>query len=285
MRRVLWLLIVDLAHIDLISALHMRSHDSKDDARANISNTLGCSVPEDVEKNHVWQRKHFDPFQRAKLMREGRIDNNSILTDVAFAHIPKNGGDAITNAFETLGIIMAGFWPSEGSECFYSQLPPQRLAIVNPAAAQQRFGGKDVFCVARDPYEKAISSSCHNLQFQFHVEPTLSLVNANIRRSLTAFRNGSYTESSCFWVPQVDYMKGQYGCKHVLDFRHLERDFNNFTKAHGYKLNLPDPSETHSCNIKCDWSKDDLQPDVQWLIKDTYREDFEQLGPRFGFKP
>merc|ERR1712039_245567 len=180
------------------------------------------------------------------------------LTDLAFTHIPKNAGDAVANAFSTIGVDINGFVDGQRKQCHFSQLPPQKLAIANPDLARRRFGGKEVFCVVRDPYGKAISAACMIIHYRHLIQPTAALVNMNLKDSLARFRSGHYTFETCFFAPQVDYMKGPYGCKHALDFRHLERDFNNFTKTHGYNLPLPHPNETHFISpYICKVTKDD----------------------------
>jgi len=289
MRQVLWLLVVKLACVGLTSALQV----------AAPAKTLDCvpSMQRDVFNMDAWARQHHDPDQIAVLKSQGKIaEDGKTFTDLAFVHIPKTAGDAITLAFKSLGTphihhshvrephISA--WGRGGDQCWGEQAPPKEFAKGNPALAQRVYGGKPVFCVARDPYDRAIAGACHMVAYQGigHPAPTLSEVNWFLRGALSEFRFGNYRLGTCFWIPQVDFMEGPYGCKHVLDFRNLERDFNDFVRTHGYNITLPPQDATHKCAPKCPFTKDDLDPDVLWLIKDTYREDFERLGPKFGFE-
>jgi len=274
MRKVLWLLMVKLAHIDVISALHVAVP-----AHTSISNADGCDRDDDAQ-NHRWIVDHYDQQEVARLKSQGKVVNNT-LSDLAFSHIPKNAGDAIQIAFYGLNTNYVDIQAVD--QCFYTQLPPKELARMDPALAERTFGGKDVFCVVRDPFPRAISAACHLLFLTGHVNFTRFQVNDEIRHDLSLFRSGDYKVDVCFWVPQVHYMEGPYGCKHALDFRHIEREFNDFTHAHGYNVMLPPKGATHKCTMSCPFTKDDLDPDVQWLVKDTYREDFERLGPMFGF--
>lgn len=280
MRQVLWLLVAKLASIDFISAVLVRDHR----VRANVSDTEGC-VPSDQADNvdfALWIVKHFDSDQMAALAAKGKLQQGK-LTDIAFTHIPKNAGAAIMVSFWTIGVEI-GAREADHSVCLNFQMPPERLAMVNPEEAQRAYGGgREVFCVVRDPYSKAISAACHLVQYTKGIQPTRSVVNEVLRNQLVKFRS-DYNLDTCFWAPQVDYMKGQYGCTHALDFRYIERDFSNYTKLHGYNLTLPGPGDTHKCTVRCNFTKDDLDSDVLSLIQDTYSEDFEQLGPTFGFE-
>jgi hypothetical protein len=271
-----------------------RDSDPSSTASSLLNTDCVPSSQADTVNAALWIKAHYDANQSSILKSQGKLTENG-LSDLAFTHIPKNAGDAVSLALSTLvkgsslgnplgnGPISAVARPDT---CWLSQMPPQEIARLFPDLATRLFGGKEVFCVVRDPYHKVISGACHMLQYGIATafSPSAAQVNAFLRRTLPVFRAGEYNLGTCFWIPQSDYTKGQYGCKKVIDFKNVDQEFHTLAKNHGYNLTLPAASETHSCGSHCSFSKSDLDSDVIELVKDIYREDFEQFGQAFGFE-
>merc|ERR1719316_256686 len=81
-------------------------------------------------------------------------------------------------------------------------------------------------------------------------------------------------------------MEGPGGCSHVLDFNHLERDFNSLMQEFGYNLKLPTSEETHrTYSKKCAGkvTSADLDAQSKALLDKVYARDFAELGPKYGW--
>jgi len=223
-----------------------------------------------------------------ELTSQGRIQNG--FPDWNFVHIPKTGGDSMSISSAPLFPVGMGQantdHPKLGYEqCFFYQLPPK---MVPPGYGQEVYRGKTIFCAVRNPYERAISGACHLLQYMAASrglgEPppiNASMLDSFLRTQLDMYKVNK-KQGACFWIPQVEYTEGPLGCTRVINFAHLEQEYNSLMEEAGYNLKLG-RDLSHRCAAKCDYTKDDLDPSTVKLLSDLYAADFETWGQAFGW--
>lgn len=222
-----------------------------------------------------------------ELTSQGRIQNG--FPDWNFVHIPKTGGDSMSISSAPLFPVGMGGAntnaPKLGSEqCFFQQLPPKMAPF---GYGQESYRGKTIFCAVRNPYERAISGACHLLQYM-NTSPgeepppiNASMLDSFLRTQLDKYKFDKKL-GTCFWIPQVEYTEGPLGCTRVINFAHLEQEYNSLMEEAGYPLRLG-RDISHRCAARCDYTKDDLDPSTVKLLSDFYAADFEAWGQEFGW--
>lgn len=212
---------------------------------------------------------------------EGKITESGFPI-LDYAHIPKTGGEAFQVAAAPLG----PYGMALGNRALKKALPPDAFSPENcfftqsPAIYQDYklakavYGDSEIFCAVRDPYAKAWSGACHMQQYNKtlkHLTP-LPSVDEIMRMYLKLYLAGDRKVGTCFWAPQVDFLKGPFGCKHILDFDDLENEYNRIVKQFGFDdLKLPPPSATHSCSTHC--GEPDISAETLELLEQVYAED------------
>lgn len=252
-------------------------------SKLRTKDTTRCqpSIAQDISENVMKNSLGSNQTLISQLTSQGRIHDG--FPDWNFVHIPKTGGDTFSASSAPLFPVGMGTAninaPREGPErCFFSQLPPK---LISPT--QQRiYRDTTVFCSVRNPYERAISGACHLLQYTTGAQSiNASMVDSFIKSELELYKSDKL-RGTCFWIPQVEYTEGPLGCSRVINFAHLEEEFINLMEEAGYYLKLSSDT-SHRCAVKCDLTKDDLEPSTVKLLSDLYAADFERWGQEFGW--
>jgi hypothetical protein len=154
--------------------------------------------------------------------------------ELAFLHIPKTGGTSLSNAYGRLFIDHAHMRTIRGPGCSsYWHVPPRRFGN-NP------YAGKKVFCVVRDPVEKAFSEYKMRFNAHLNVPNIVGKVNDWLRAGVLSTGGGGSIDGSgpwikggldCHMVPQYIYVwddKGQRTCDYIIRFENntLLHDYN-----------------------------------------------------------
>jgi hypothetical protein len=242
--------------------------------------------------------KNHDKAQIARLKQQGKITEG--FPDLAFVHIPKTGGDAISMA--STPIFPYGFGlranlalnlmvdkKKQGNNfCYFEQLPPKEIAkLYSKKVHEEAYGKRTVFCAVRDPYDRIVSEwhSCLDLDQKSGKCATCDVEDLNkfIQTELTAFTKGDYLRDDCNLIPQTDYMTGEGACTKLLDYSHLERDFNDLMSSHGYNLSLPMKKEKTLSTCQQSITSANLTATSRKLIQKVYKSDFSELGAQFGW--
>jgi hypothetical protein len=210
-----------------------------------------------------------------RYLHDGKITTSGFPI-LNFVHIPKTAGDSFTLASAPLGEYGMGTAQMNAVDdeaksyknCVFQQMPPMDL---EPGLAKSVYGESEIFCSVRNPYDRAWSAACHMKQY----DPGYSSLSVDeiIRVSLEKYVDDRHFYV-CFWVPQVDYLSGPQGCKHIIDFDHLESEYDQLMKQYGFDdLTLPPASATHACHVSC--GKQNMSADTRVLFDQTYAKDIE----------
>jgi hypothetical protein len=221
-----------------------------------------------------------------------------------FVHIPKNAGTAVENAGWRGGISWSRFRLEfsftsnimpDGSSCSAYHVPPAML--------RDRYAGAELFCVVRDPFERAVSEYTYLLNSDLqasmfsvswgdkyaklyhnglHDFPGCSAEGLNhfVQRTMHLFKSGHRYIDDCHHVPQVEYIwdsSGRQLCRHVIRSEDLPHAFNALMERNGYAVRLGEQKEYHSSacpNI----SVATLTPQSKHLLREVYAEDFRLLN-------
>jgi len=266
-----------------------RMADQMDGKNAQVSMNGVVNPVSSIVKKH-------DKAQIAKLKQEGRISEG--FPDLAFVHIPKTGGDAISMA--STPIFPYGFGlranlalnlmvdkKKQGNNfCYYEQLPPKEVSkLYSKKVFEESYEKRTVFCSVRNPYDRIVSEwhTCLELGKGGCGSCGAADLNNFVKTELSAFTKGDYLRDECNLIPQTDYMAGEGGCTKLLDFDHLERDFNELMHSHGYNLTLPEKKEKVPTACQKSISAANLTDTSRKFIEKVYEQDFKQLGPQFGW--
>lgn len=271
-----------LEHEHLLdSGTHLlQIHSESQQRRTNKVSCLPSETQDGID-NRIKKALPSNQTLISQLTTQGRIRNG--FPDWTFVHIPKTGGDTFSMSSGPLypvgmSVANAKAPHEDGQHCFFVQLPPK---MISPTK-QYVYRDKTVFCAVRNPYERAISGACHMLQYLYKFQSiNASMVDNHIKTALEKYKSNKTTEA-CFWIPQVEYTEGPLGCTRVINFAHLEQEYNDLMEEAGYNLTLA-PDTTHRCAVKCDLTKDDLDPSTVRLLSDFYAADFERWGQEFGW--
>jgi len=271
-----------LEHEHLLdSGTHLlQIHSESQQRRTNKVSCLPSGLQDGID-NRIKKVLASNQTLISQLTTQGRIRNG--FPDWTFVHIPKTGGD-------TFGLSSGPLYPvgmgdantkspkADNDHCYFIQLPPNMILPTQ----EHVYRDKTVFCAVRNPYERAISGACHMLQYEQQTQSiNASMIDSYIKMALEQYKSNKLT-GCCFWIPQVEYTEGPLGCTRVINFAHLEQEYNDLMEEAGYNLKLA-PDTTHRCAIKCDLTKDDLDPSTVRLLSDFYAADFERWGQEFGW--
>merc|ERR1719502_2221282 len=120
--------------------------------------------------------KKHDKAQIAKLKKSGRISEG--FPDLAFVHIPKTGGDAVSMA--STPIFPYGFGlranlalnlmvdkKKQGSNfCYFEELPPKEVTkLYSKKVFEESYEKRTTFCAVRNPYERIVSEWQNCVEF------------------------------------------------------------------------------------------------------------------------
>jgi len=217
----------------------------------------------------------------------------SKLTRPVFIHIPRAGGTSIEKDSRHLEL-----WGHEdpvlnkmmkfglrGEKCMGQH--------ITPAQFPEYFGGRDTFCVIRDPYKRAISQFGFQMGFFGKFECIAEDLNKYLELHLPFHKNpGSCLgirpyESDCHFLPQSAYVyewntgtcqidHTKRWCMHVLRFDHLHEDVNSFFRDYGYPMRLLQEA-TRLTRSTCRLKPQDLSAEVNKSIEQIYADDFQLL--------
>merc|ERR1719375_661537 len=119
--------------------------------------------------------KKHDKAQIARLKQGGKISEG--FPDLAFVHIPKTGGDAVSMA--STPIFPYGFGlranlalnlmvdkKKQGSNfCYFEELPPKEIPkLYSTKVFEESYEKRTVFCSVRNPYERLVSEFHSSVQ-------------------------------------------------------------------------------------------------------------------------
>jgi len=249
------------------------------DPTSNVDDCIPSGPLDVLQMDWVAVRVHNESLIR-RYKNEGKITNAGFPT-LNFVHITKVAGDAFQMASLPIHPYSMGYMNEalkskvdvNALNCFFTQQPAIDL---EHDIAEFVYGGSDIFCAMRNPYDKVASSGCHMLQYDLLHSQNVSKENVDrrIREGLERYVAGNRHTDTCFWVPQTDYLQGQFGCKHILDFDNIESEYSNLVHEFGFDdLSLPPANETHQCHQVCDFSKDDMSPETLRLVESLYAKD------------
>lgn len=165
---------------------------------------------------------------------------------IRFAHIAKNAGTSIEDAFWQRGVCVGRFSGLRArASCASWHVPPRRAPAIYCGAAV-------VFCVVRDPIERFVSAFRHHKyrrrkmqHFRHGRECDSADLNAYVLKQLDR-RNGMVKNMSigspegCHLLAQTAYLHpnlggagGPCGCAHALRQDTLDADLGIFARHHG----------------------------------------------------
>mmetsp|Transcript_41094 Transcript_41094/g.114225 ORF Transcript_41094/g.114225 Transcript_41094/m.114225 type:complete len:372 (-) Transcript_41094:62-1177(-) len=202
----------------------------------------------------------------------------------------------------------------------YEQLPPKEAVRRYPMTAE--YWSHDVFCSVRQPYEKLVSAfkmECAYTPLEFLEFPcTAEGLEAFVFDRAEQMRTDPWADDG-FLLPQTEYLRKDVlellraegssayvgypaggsppnnctptapencGCNVVLDFAHLEDDWEELMAKSGYNLTLPPASATHpgGKGYECNVTVADLGHDALAVLNQVYADDFAVLGAKFGWQ-
>jgi len=173
--------------------------------------------------------------------------------------------------------------------------------------AQKYFRDRKVFGIIRDPYDKLVN------EFRMQILPFTSMyagvsrkkvskregimereappytgpfgmysrcdVNAFLRLELEKVRKNRF-RANCHFVPQSEYLEGEYGITLPVDARKLPDSFNHLMGEHGYSFRMNNTFHNVVCpNV---WAGS-LDADVKETIRELYADDFDFLCKTWGY--
>mmetsp|Transcript_57690 Transcript_57690/g.134399 ORF Transcript_57690/g.134399 Transcript_57690/m.134399 type:complete len:344 (+) Transcript_57690:52-1083(+) len=212
-----------------------------------------------------------------------------------FLHIPKNVGTTIEDVAMSRGIHWGKFMDFDGchvgnGNCYANwHEPPALMAAINVYTAAK------VFCVVRNPYERAVSEYKFvyvNPEYRWDNNDLVERegcskegLNAWLERVLNSYLDGNIFDQLCHMLPQVYYIWGppdtwgnqcQY-CHEILRQEEFPGTFNTLMGRYGYDVRL---SEDDHLNVGgCpDLSVKDLSLSNIELMQVIYANDFKWLN-------
>mmetsp|Transcript_54765 Transcript_54765/g.127499 ORF Transcript_54765/g.127499 Transcript_54765/m.127499 type:complete len:232 (-) Transcript_54765:80-775(-) len=209
-----------------------------------------------------------------------------------FLHIPKNAGSVIEDVAHAKGIRWGKYMDLDDchmgdGNCWAKwHEPPALMAAINI------YTDAKVFCVVRNPYERAVSEYKYiyaNPEFRFGDYDLIERegcssrgLNTWLELQLRRYLDGEVFEQLCHMLPQVYYVWGppdadgnqcQY-CQEILYHEEFPGTFNDLMQRYGYNLHLSEDDHRNvggcpSVSVK------DLSPSNVELMKQIYEQDFK----------
>jgi len=220
---------------------------------------------------------------------------NSTGRGLAMAYLPYNFGHTVAVKAASSGLAWGdcgdrsgtsaclGFQTSNVTGCHLMYTPAKQW----PAdLAKEHFGGRSVFGILRDPYERMVAqfrgSGARDYP-ELHAACDVSeAVKRRMRSYLDSVRGGNPYVSDCMMLPQAEYFEQPYGATLVVDNRLFPQSMNEVLVQHG----LPEmviQSEEVSHVSGCDhvWAGD-LDSEAKALVRRVYQRDFDLLCSSLG---
>jgi len=215
---------------------------------------------------------------------------------LVFLHIPKNAGTTVENLGHLAGARWGRFMDFSGcsgggTQCPDWHVPPWEMGSPN------MYEGRDVFCVSRDPYERAISEysyavgNPHQYAGEFVWEAQMQACSAKgmnrfLRLALMRYMQGPVSSTgryllNCHLLPQSKFVwspDGTQNCKHILRLENFSSEFTELMLQKNYSSVL-DQSIATTNEGGCEGllGVDDLDAEAVSLINLVYAEDFRRL--------
>jgi len=243
------------------------------------------SFSRDVANRNLANATLYNASLVQRYREEGKILESG-LPIINYVHIAKTGGDSFGLSASSLGQYGFGSFNAQYQVPAVQSLSAMQQGCLieqSPSIdldydfAKHLYGESEVFCGIRDPFERAISGACHLGQYVpgFKDKP----VEYVMRSFLESYTSGDRHIGACFWIPQVDYLKGEFGCTRFIDFDNIEAEFNELMEEKGFSeiklMGLDDPFAAHQCSKSCHITKDDLSAEMRNLLETVYAEDIE----------
>jgi len=160
--------------------------------------------------------------------------------------------------------------------------------------AKRYFGGKKVFGILRDPYERLVSyfrasvkdesgdRRVFNLRHWAKTCDVNGAVNYMMKEYLASRATDPYMYD-CAFLPQSEYFGGEFGVALPVDNRKFPASLNRLFKEHGYDelfIGRDDVLRATGCSEV--WAGA-LTPDTRKLVREAYAKDFELICSKFGY--
>jgi hypothetical protein len=162
--------------------------------------------------------------------------------------------------------------------------------------AQEYIGGKKVFGMLRNPYERLVAmfrgtEVFHALHddyandFKYEYVKTCD-VNNGIKDMMTRYiqeiQNGNPFWGTCSYLPQAEFFDGPYGITVPVDNMKFPDSVNKLYQEHGYDDHVRTPQDIfHVTGCPEVWSAD-LDEETKAMVRQVYARDFELICKHFG---
>ena len=154
--------------------------------------------------------------------------------------------------------------------------------------AKAYLGGKKVFGILRNPYERLVAMFRGGYSeygsFPPHYHKTCD-VNGALKWLMTGLMNGTISKyaSQCTFIPQAEFFEGPYGIQVAVDNLFFPESLNKMLAYNGLRSALVEQNvilQITGCNNV--WAAD-LDLDTKKLVYQYFKADFELLCQRFGY--
>uniref|UniRef100_A0A7S1RIM1 Sulfotransferase n=1 Tax=Alexandrium catenella TaxID=2925 RepID=A0A7S1RIM1_ALECA len=218
---------------------------------------------------------------------------NSTGRGLAMAYLPYNFGHTVAVKAASSGLAWGdcgdrsgtsaclGFQTSNVTGCHLMYTPAKQW----PAdLAKEHFGGRSVFGILRDPYERMVAqfrgSGARDYP-ELHAACDVSeAVKRRMRSYLDSVRGGNPYVSDCMMLPQAEYFEGPNGINLPIDGRLLPLSFNEVMERHGYPtIHMA----TTAVSLKCEVSSFSLDAEARAMVKEMYARDLALICKHFGY--
>mmetsp|Transcript_48778 Transcript_48778/g.141299 ORF Transcript_48778/g.141299 Transcript_48778/m.141299 type:complete len:317 (-) Transcript_48778:161-1111(-) len=211
-----------------------------------------------------------------------------------FLHIPKNAGTTIESRAAQHGVRWGRYMNFDScnigtGRCWARWHEPPALMIPTSI-----YGNATVFCVIRDPFERAISEYKYiyeNEEFQWENSDLINRygcspdgLNEWLVRVLTRYEDGDTYEQLCHMLPQSYYIWGppdnsRNQCQYCHEILRMEEDlpasFNELMQIYNYPVRMD--SEQHNAGGCPNLNAQSLNSTAVELILRIYERDFAML--------
>eukprot|EP00930_Biecheleria_cincta_P002362 TRINITY_DN103368_c0_g1_i1.p1 TRINITY_DN103368_c0_g1~~TRINITY_DN103368_c0_g1_i1.p1 ORF type:complete len:307 (-),score=57.60 TRINITY_DN103368_c0_g1_i1:14-934(-) len=242
-----------------------------------------CQEPE------LLASENLQLLQHAVGVRERR--NESKRDGLVMAYVPFNFGHTVAEKVAQVGTQWGdcgsrtpvegclGWATSEKTGCPLMYTPaklwPQELAKLH-------FGGKKVFGILRDPYERLVAQFRGSYRLK---HPELGCdVNAAVKQMMRDYlwsvALGDPYSENCNWLPQAEYFDQPFGATLPVDNRYFPESMNEVLAVYGFpQIAHDEVQHVSGCDEK--WVGD-LDPEAKQLVRSVYERDFELICTHFG---
>lgn len=149
--------------------------------------------------------------------------------------------------------------------------------------AQKAFGGKKVFGILRDPFERLVAQFRGQGQRLYPDLYSTCNVNEGVRRMVTEIAANSRFANDCTYLPQAEFFEGEFGASVFIDNRRFPDSMNEIFHRFGDDfLNISLGEIQHVSGCDDAWAGD-LDSITRSLVRQVYKKDFELLCKEFGY--